>query len=258
MDNDKLGERMKEYEFAGQTRLIRRVPVIVRVDGKAFHTLTRKMKKPLDEGFQDCMWAAAVALCEQVQGARVAYVQSDEISVLLYERDTYSDVWFGYDRDKIVSGAAVAATSAFLVRFIKTFPDYPLRENNAPKFDGRATNYPVQEVTNYFIWRQQDATRNSIMGLGLSHFSHKYLHLKNTSQIQDLLHEEKGVNWNNCPTPQKRGACIVKETYSVKAGELINGHKVRADTERTRWVIDKDTPIFSRDRYYIEQHLTMT
>lgn len=258
MERDELGTRMKEYESAGQTRLIRRLPVIIRVDGRAFHTLTHKMDKPVDDRFQTCMWATATALCEEVQGARIGYVQSDEISVLLYERDVHSDGWFGYDRDKVVSGSAAAATAAFLLHFIKLFPEVYLNTRNAPRFDSRASNYPLHEVVNYMIWRQQDATRNSILGLGMSHFSHKQLHQKNTSQIQDLLHAEKGIDWNDCPTTQKRGTCIVKESYMVRAGDMINDHEVQAYTERSRWVVDEDIPIFTQDRTYIEKHLVMT
>lgn len=257
MSKDELGDRMKEYESAGQTRLVRRLPVLIRVDGRAFHTLTRGMNKPVDERFRDCMWFAAKALCEEAQGARLGYVQSDEISVLLYERDVHSDGWFGYDRDKVISSSAATATAAFLIRFAQLFPEVELRPRTAPKFDSRATNYPLHEVVNYFIWRQQDATRNSILGLGMSHFSHAALHGKNTSQVQDMLHEEKGVNWNDCPTTQKRGACVVKQTYAVEAGQVIDGHEVKEDTERSRWVIDEDIPIFTQERYYIAQHMTM-
>lgn len=257
MDRDELGSRMKEYETAGQTRLVRRQPVLIRVDGRAFHTLTRKMDKPVDARFQDCMWTAALALCEEAQGARIGYVQSDEISVLLYERDVRSEGWFGYNRDKVVSSSAATATAAFLLRFVQLFPEVVLNARNAPKFDGRAANYPLHEVVNYFIWRQQDATRNSILGLGLAHFSHKELHQKNTSQIQDLLHAEKGVNWNDCPTTWKRGMCAVRESYVIRAGESINGHAVAVDTERSRWFVDEDIPIFTQDRHYIDRYLTM-
>lgn len=257
MDRDQLGDRMKEYETAAQTRLIRRLPVLVRVDGRAFHTLTRKMEKPVDLRFQACMWETALALCEEIQGARLGYVQSDEISVLVYERDARSESWFGYDRDKVVSSAATAATSAFHLAFTERFPEIKLRRRGGPKFDARATNYPLHEVVNYFIWRQQDATRNSVLGLGRKYFSHRQLHQKNISQVQDLLHADKSVNWNDCPTSQKRGACAIKRARSVKTGDLINGHRARADAIRNEWLIDENIPIFTQDRYYIEQHLTM-
>ena len=258
MDRDQIGDRMKEYESAGQTRLIRRLPVLVRVDGRAFHTLTRGMDKPVDLRFQRCMWATARVLCRAAQGARLAYVQSDEISVLLYEQDAvHSDGWFGYDRDKVVSTSAAVATAASLVHFVANFPKTAVLAESAPTFDARAANYPPHEVANYLIWRQQDATRNSVAGLAQSHFSAKRLHGLRSAEMQDLLHAEKGVNWNDCPTTQKRGACVVREIYAVRAGEVINGHVVTEDHERSRWVVDEQIPIFTQDRDYVEKHLVM-
>lgn len=235
MDRDALGDRMKEYESAGQTRLIRRLPVVVRVDGRAFHTLTRHMAKPVDWAFTSTMWATAKALCEEMQGARLAYAQSDEITVALMEPDAIkSEAWFGYARDKVVSLAASIATMAF---------NDATGTRHRATFDARAFNLPPHEVINGFIWRQQDATRNSILGLGFAHFSTKRLHGLNTSQIQDMLHAEKGINWNDCPIPQKRGACIV---------HVVEGE---GEAARSRWVVDKSIPVFTQDRGYVESRM---
>jgi tRNA(His) 5'-end guanylyltransferase len=110
-------------------------------------------------------------------------------------------------------------------------------------FDSRIYNIPKEEVCNALIWRQQDATRNAIQMVGQANFSHKQLQNKNCNQIQEMLFQEKQINFNDLPTYQKRGTCIVKETYT------------KEDTQRTRWVEDKDIPIFTQDRNYIEKYL---
>ena len=106
-------------------------------------------------------------------------------------------------------------------------------------FDSRVFAIPKDEVNNYFIWRQQDATRNSIQMLGQANFSHKELHKCSCNMIQEKLFTEKGINFNDIPTTQKRGACIVKEQYLV------------GEATRTRWIVDKEIPIFTSDRDYI-------
>lgn len=231
-----LGDRMKLYEGVTRSRLIPKVPVMIRMDGKAFHSITRGCKKPFDETFSGYMLATAQALCSEIAGCKIAYVQSDEISLLLtdYEnRDTQG--WFDYDLQKLVSVSASLAGARFTI------------ERGVPAaFDSRAWNLPAHEVVNCFIWRQQDATRNSILGLAQAHFSHKQLQGKNVSQLQDMLMEEKGVNWNDCATIQKRGACVVKEQFEHvgESGEVAI---------RSRWVVDREIPVFTADKTYINR-----
>ena len=119
-----------------------------------------------------------------------------------------------------------------------------VRKYNSAMFDSRVFNIPKEEVCNYFVWRQQDATRNSIEAVGQANFSHKELNCKSCDKIQDMLFTEKNINWNDFPAYQKRGACINKETY-----ELDNDtHAIRS-----RWVVDKNIPVFTQDREYIEK-----
>lgn len=232
-----LGDRMKDYESVPRSRLPRRIPVLARLDGKAFHTFTRGCERPYDAHLHGCMWATATALCEQVQGCRIAYVQSDEITLLLTDYDTLTtEAWFNYEVQKMCSVAASIATAAFSRAWNRGGP--------SALFDARFWSVPTHEVTNAFIWRQQDATRNSIQMLGQAHFSHKRLHGVDTKAMQDLLMLEKGINWNDCPTVQKRGACIVRESYEGPNGST-----------RTRWVVDREIPIFTQNRAYIEQHV---
>lgn len=241
MGGDSLGDRMKRYEAVAGGSLMRRAPVIVRVDGKAFHSLTRGMRRPFDVEFVGCMNSAAIALMEEVQGAKLAYVQSDEISVVVCDYDTIqTEAWFGYRIQKVASIAASLATAAFTEAFRIRFPERQSR----PLFDGRAFSLPDEdEVVNYLIWRQQDAVRNSIQATGHAHFSAKQLHQKNTAQIQEMLFAEKGINWSDTPTHLKRGFCVSRETHDVEGGTR---HTILADRE---------TPTFTQDRGYILRRL---
>jgi len=145
-----LASRMKEYEQVTQTKLARRVPVIIRVDGKAFHTLCKGMSRPFDPTLMGCMEEAALALCKNIQGAAFAYIQSDEISILLTDWDRYdTESWFDYRVQKIASVAASIATAAFNARFQQMFAGTG-HERKVAMFDARVANYPRHEVANYF------------------------------------------------------------------------------------------------------------
>ena len=242
---DSLGDRMKGYENVSRYSLTRRMPAIIRVDGKAFHTLTRKLDRPFDEGFIGCMWAAAKELCEQIQGAQVAYVQSDEISVFLVDYQALdTQPWLDAGVQKMCSISASIATMAFNEFVPKSSAFEKLRAHAL--FDSRVFNLPREEVTNYFIWRQQDATRNSIEATGQAHFSHKQLHGINCDQIQEMLFQQKGINWNDTPTHLKRGACIVRREFEGPE-----------DSIRHRWEVDQEIPVFTKDRGYIEQYVNL-
>lgn len=223
---DSLGDRMKGYEDTFRHYLPGRMPAIVRVDGKAFHTFTRGLQKSFDHSFVNAMWNTAIKLCEELQGVKLAYWQSDEISLLLTDYDTLTtQAWFDKNIQKMVSVSASIATANFNRQF-KTLTE--------AHFDSRVFVLSKEEVCNYFLWRQQDATRNSINSVGQAYFSHKQLMNKNTDQVQDLLFKEKGINWNDLPTWQKRGACVI-----------INS--------KGQWEVDGNVPIFSQDRNYIKK-----
>ena len=244
MDKSSLGDRMKRFESVSDTTLMIKTPVIVRVDGRAFHTLTKRMGKPWDPGFVSSMACAAQALCEQLQGAKIAYGQSDEISVLLTDWEDYNtQPCFGYRLQKLTSIAASVASLAFFSRLRDTYAV----DVNRCQFDARAFNLPPSEVVNYFIWRQRDAVRNSISGLAQSKFSHKKLHGKSSDEMQDMLFKDHGINWNDVPVINKRGFCVLKEEF------------LRVDEEgsvlatRRLWDTDKAIPEFTKDRSYIER-----
>lgn len=254
-DKTTLGDRMKVYEKAAEGILVPRMPVILRIDGKAFHTYTRGLKRPWDENLNEVMDITAQALCEQVQGALLAYVQSDEISVLVHGYKTLSSqAYFDGRIQKTCSVAAAIAASQFTTWSWKIFDPGDSVPNKASLirpavFDCRAYNVPEADVCNYLLWRQQDATRNSVQMLARSLYSHKECNNKNGSQLQEMCFQ-KGQNWNDLPTKHKRGRCIIKETYELKVSETET-------TTRSRWKVDEEIPIFSQDRDYINKLLAV-
>lgn len=243
-----FGDRMKGYEQSARLYLPKRMPMIIRVDGKAFHTFTRGFDKPWDESLKDSMTAAGVALVEQIQGAKLAYIQSDEISVLVTDYDSLEfEPWFGKAIQKICSVSASISTMAFNRNLTQYYLDDGEEQIADACFDSRCFVIPKEDVNNYFIWRQQDAVRNSIQGLGQANFSHKELHRKNTSMIQDMLFKQRNINWNDCEVWQKRGWCVVRNKREVE----IRGEMVQRSFVEPEWNI----PEFSKDREYIERNV---
>lgn len=275
MDNSDLANRMKTfYEQIPKTKLMRRCPVIIRCDGKAFHTFTRGFQKPFDEVLIKTMQETTKYLCENVQGCVLGYTQSDEISLVLVDYQRFeTSAWFDYEIQKMCSIAASMATMAFNKLFYENVfqynvmasvdtsnKEYPYKEvyakavEKGAMFDARVFNIPKEEVTNCIYWRQLDASRNSIQMVGQANFSHKELHCKTCNDIQDMLMLQKNINWNDFPTYQKRGTCVIKEEYYPEPVKGYENCEVNALDVRTRWVIDKDIPIFKGEgRNYIEK-----
>ena len=279
MDRSDLANRMKEfYETIPKTKLMRRCPVVVRIDMRAGHTFCRGFERPFDEIFILSMQETAKYLCENIMGCVLSYQQSDEISLILVDyKKLNSSAFFDYEVQKVCSIIASMATMAFNKYFEeevrynfdcffepwnddekekKLFSSYFKSIKKGAMFDSRCFNIPKEEVTNYIYWRQLDASRNSIQMVGQANFSHKELHKKTTNQIQDMLMTQKGINWNDFPTYQKRGSCCIKEVYYIgKNGEEVSVEDSNKDdvTKRTRWIIDDNIPIFKgEDRQYIE------
>lgn len=237
-----LEERMKQYEECSKISLMRRSPVIIRIDGRAFHTFTRFMDKPFDVTIERSMISTMQYLCKHISGCVLGYTQSDEISFVLCDYQTIDrQPWFGNELQKLVSVSASVATLAFNRAFADevysdTSPSKKVKAFTAT-FDARAFTLPRDEVTNYLIWRQQDATRNSIQSVGHANFSEKEMHGLNMDEIQEKLFQEKGINWGmDFSNYQKRGACCVKSELG--------------------WDIDYETPIFTKDRDYVESRIT--
>ncbi len=251
-----LSDRMKTYEMVSDARLTRRMPVIIRIDGRTFHTFTRGCDRPFDTILMKCMAETAKALVSEIQGCQLAYTQSDEISLLLTDYETIdTQGWFDYRLEKMCSISASIATLAFNKAISDIVANYKARNLVSPNesdyrilkfwadkqfkamFDSRAYNVPREDVCNYFIWRQQDCTRNAIQMVGQANFSHKQLQNKSCNQIQEMLWQEKNINFNDFPVYQKRGTCIYKIGRDLR--------------------VDYDIPIFTQDRNFIERFVSL-
>ena len=249
--HDNLGIRMKEnYENIAKTKLVRRMPVAIRIDGKAFHTFTRGFKKPFDEVLIESMQETTKYLCENIQGCVFGYTQSDEITLILVDYEKLETcAWFDYEVQKLCSISASMATMAFnkffeeevkkqdelnKIEYFESAASYIEYQNKmiaywksvqkGAMFDSRCFNIPKEEVTNLIYWRQLDATRNSIQMVAQSQFSHKELQGLSCNKLQDKLLTEKNINWNNYPIEVKRGSSCIKD-------------------EEGKWFIDKEMPI---------------
>jgi tRNA(His) 5'-end guanylyltransferase len=198
----------------------------------------------------DTMDLTAMYLCENIMGAQVAYVQSDEISILLHDYKTLqSEAWYDYNQQKVTSVSASMAGAYFTKESWRIWSDYRkpyysllYDSQHLATFDSRAFNLPEAEVCNYFIWRQLDCVRNSINSLGQSHYSARQLHGKSQSDVQEMCFQA-GYNWNDLPTAHRRGRCIVKVNYDYEG------------TTRSKWIVDSEIPKFTEDREYIERYL---
>ena len=271
-NKDSLGDRMKCYENVTRNYLTRRTPVIIRVDGKAFYSFTRGFKKPFDGIFVKSMQETMKYLCENIQGCVLGYTQSDEITLVIIDYEKIeSCAWFDNNIQKMASISASMATLAFNKYFsanvYKYIEDYKkehqlifIEEDNkyyntlidaikkGAMFDSRVFTLPKEEVVNCVIWRQQDATRNSINSVGQANFSHKQLQNKSCNDVQDMLMSEKGINWNDYTTTLKRGSCCIKMPQKINDG-------TKQESIRNKWIIDNEIPIFTQDKEYINSRI---
>ncbi len=225
MQKSSLGDRMKKYEEIPRIYLTPRLPTIIRIDGKAFHTYTKGFNKPFDQSIRNALIDAGKELIDQIQCSKIVYIQSDELSILINDYEKFdTQPWFDKNLQKIVSISSSICT-AYFNRSMWT-----AGKQKVALFDSRAFVVPREEVCNYFIWRQQDAERNSVSSLAQSQFSHKLLHKKSVEDIKKMLLTEKGIDWDTLPTAQKRGWCVLKDG-----------------------TVDFEIPRFQENREYINQ-----
>jgi tRNA(His) guanylyltransferase len=242
---DPLGDRMKaNYEDRYRIGLPRRTYTILRLDGKAFHSYTRGLERPYDRALMADMQATAEFLCGEIQGAAFAYTQSDEISVLLTDFKTEStDAWFDGNLQKMVSVSASLATGKFNALRCGTKTD------RLAFFDSRALVIPDRtEVYNYFVWRQKDATRNSLLMLAQSLYSHSEMHQKGWSELHEMCFQ-KGHNWADLDSQAKRGSLIhrVAETKIVPT-RIVNGKTFGGEVVATPFRVQAETLDFLKQR----------
>jgi len=268
---DQLGDRMKDF-YEDRTRFKLALPTntIIRLYGKAFHTYTKGLQRPFDIGLIEDMNKTTEFLCQNIQGAKFGYVQSDEISILLTDYDDITThAWFDGNLQKMASIAASLATAKFnQLRMARSCWDGndvdgyldadDLEKFKLAHFDARVFQIPYQEeVLNYFIWRQQDATRNSISSVAQSLYSHRELERKKTDEMQEMIFQ-KGINWNDYTPREKRGSVIRKVekkfmrdyTISTDTGKTIAIPESSIYT-RNVWEADPETPIFSQEKSYL-------
>ena len=204
------------------------------------------------------MDSTAVSLCQSIAGAKLAYVQSDEISILLTDFDsTQTEAWFDGNVQKMATVSASIATAAFnkerLARISQgaILPEWAL-------FDSRVWSIPSrEEVFNYFIWRQQDASRNSVSMTARAYFDQKRLHALTVNQLQELLWQEQGINWNDMPAGFKRGRAVVpviEEKSATFVDPRTQEERVVEGVERRTWSI-VDPPIFTQNRGWLQVYV---
>lgn len=267
MVKDDLGTRMKEfYEAVPKTKLVRRTPVAIRIDGRAFHTFTKGFAKPFDKVLMTSMQATMKYLCENIQGCVLGYTQSDEITLILVDyKNLNSSAWFDYEVQKLCSISASMATMKFNKELENNFnkwryvissfdnwatnisPEveelcrtYRKAIDKGAMFDARCFNIPKEEVTNLILWRELDAIRNSIEMVGHTYFTPSELHGKTCVDIKNMLMIKKNFDWEHLPSDCQRGACCV--------------HRNKSGILSREWTIDRDIPIFKgSDREYIDK-----
>lgn len=229
-----LSDRMKRYEVVYRPKLMRRTPVIIRIDGKGFKTYTKDLNRPFDADFREAMIATTEHLVKNIQGALIGYTQSDEISILMSDTATLTtDAWFDNDLTKLCSVSASLATAFFNSYFV-----HPVHDVVAI-FDSRAFNIPESEIVNYFVWRQQDAIRNSIQTVGQYHFKQNELHAKSVFQVKHLIENAGHLPWDEYDNKYKHGVVVQRKDNFGLSG------------------IVTPIPIFSLDRDFITNLFTL-
>ena len=287
MYKDQIGTRMKTYyEEIPKTRLMRRVPVAIRVDGRSFHTWAKGFQKPFDKILMTSMQETMKYLCENIQGCVFGYTQSDEITLILIDyKELNTSAWFDNEVQKICSISASMATMAFNRSFAKnvdeggrsTFLNWDdggtneeidvnlLKLNNVYQkaiekgamFDARCFNIPKEEVANLIYWRQLDAMRNSIQMIGQANFSHKELQNESCNNIQDMLLTQKGIDWNSLPEDCKWGTACIKTSSKEEVIDIPTATEkpLRMVVNRSSWFIDKHMPILKENWDYINKYI---
>lgn len=241
---DDLGDSMKSYERRSTDRwLMAGVPVLARIDGRAFHTLTRNCERPFDEAFTVCMRETTRALVKETN-ATIGYTQSDEISLVWTNTDDIGNVWFSGKEHKMISTLSSLATVNFYRNCLSCSIDLG---KILPTFDCRVWQVPrLSEAAKYFMWREWDAIKNSVSMVASSHYTVKELHGKDTNERKAMLFDDKGINWEDYPDKYKRGSFFgrisrVKKLTPEELVDLPEKHQARSDPDHriTRTLVEE-------------------
>ena len=264
-----LADRMKEYENVTQFRLIKKEPVIIRIDGRAFSKFTKELDKPFDKDLCEVFEYVCYKLREKIDNVKFVYSQSDEISLLLTDWDTTKednggriDTWYDYRIQKMVSIASAEATRLFNQKvdeiasnywrlysqrdldmnetelYLNKYKTWKSKRHEAV-FDARVFNLPLDEVTNYFIYRQNDAIRNSKMGFARKYFSQKELYKVSNDDAIAMVKEKFNIDYYETDLVQQRGFTIAS----------------KVEEDKTVKYVDEEIPLFKENREYIEKYL---
>lgn len=246
MSKKSLGDRMKSYEQVCAPRLMIKTPVIVRIDGRAFHTYCKPLESPWDQRMIDAMTFATIKLLEDIGGNAVfAYLQSDECNIFLIDDATYeTQPWFDNKLEKI---------SSIMASIFTVFFNQKMLELDGPKrpafFDSRVFNVPYHEVNNYFIWRQQDSIRNSIYSWARTKFSYNQLHSKNKKEMLWMM-RGADASWEDCvPAHRKYGWAVHRRATEFT---IPKGSKEGEVISRLMFREDLTPPDFKEDRLWIQ------
>jgi tRNA(His) 5'-end guanylyltransferase len=250
MSKDSLGDRMKFFEQRFSISVMPKTPILARIDGRSFHSFTRGLERPYDIRLSNLMIATTKFLVAETN-ARCGYTQSDEISLVWLTEDDHEETFFGGKLSKLTSVIGSLATAYFNKHLSAYIPE---KADAMPVFDNRVWELPTyEEVANYFIWREQDAVRNSIQMSARSVFSHSECHKKNTSQLQEMLFS-KGINWNDYPRFFRRGTYIrrrvvEREFTPEELANLPPKHNALKDPNlpiRRTVIMEEDFPILTK------------
>lgn len=243
MSSDALGDRMKsfEMEYAGR-KLMTEVPAMCRIDGRSFSRFTKGMDRPYDQRLTNLIIATTAFLVEETN-ANMGYTQSDEITLTWYSDNPKSEMLFGGRVQKMESVIASLTT----VFFNKELPEFFIGKtdmlvtvakllNQMPHFDCRVWSVPtLEEGANCFLWREQDAVKNSVTMAASCYYSHNELMNKHGGDKQEMLFQ-KGINFNDYPASFKRGTyvqrrSVVRPFTPEEIGKLPLKHEARTNPE---------------------------
>jgi len=237
MTTDTLGDRLKAYEMTTDYVLPSQLPLILRLDGRAFSNMTRKLgfERPMDEVFHQAMVKTTIAVCEEITNARIGYTQSDEISILIYPKYLESQPFFGNRICKIVSVISGLASVCLYRELMASAYSARIKESNIiPTFDARLFNIPVHDAANAFLWRLRDAAKNSISAYAEKYFSHRSLDGVTTTDRLEML-KTKGVIWENEPSWKKYGTAVVKQSVEFTGKFGPPGRETEQTVMRSEW-----------------------
>lgn len=245
---DNFGDRMKDYErLETEQRFMPLLPIYARIDGQGFSKFTKGFaERPFDAEFHKWMVNTVRYLVRET-GARIGYTQSDEISLVWYQENPQSEMWFARKKQKMVSSLAAKATMAFNREMLNA--DRLDLIARGASFDARVFQLPnLDEAANAVLWREQDATKNAISMAAHNAFSHKALQGKTGKEMQAMLLAEKDINFNDYPTGFRRGTFVRREQYvldSPEYGSTVRHQVTAIDMPKFSSVANRTDVVFN-------------